>query len=179
MTELESRQRKVLEQLAEDLKAEEIAALLDTKEETGMPFDFLDVVLDDLGGEDGEVFAQMFFQPMPEEQAKIAKVQYFTCIINVKEEIEEKNLAAAHAAASILNYFIPFGTFCLDPDQVTLLYKFSSPLPADMDQEQLHSAVNLLSAQAANLCDQYYSILSAIASGEAQVSDLGDFFPVE
>ena len=157
-----------LEALESALSEELLAARLNEPEE-GSDTEVLTVIFDGLGYDGDGAVGELFFLPVVSEEAS---VQYFSTVLTIADEIEAGQYGALYEAISYINFRLPCGSYALDPDSASLVYKLTVPMPVDLTEEELIREVNICSGNAVAAADQHMDLLLRIIDGEGSMEDV-------
>lgn len=150
----------------EDEDIEEVS--LFTKEELGTPMDVLRVFVTGYGPGLIDILAEYSFLPLPGEAEE---VWYFSSVITIETDIPREGAAALANAAARLNFYLPYGSFCLSTDGSMLIYKSVTALRTDEKDDTLYKDIELSADTALFVPESYTDILIRIADGSLPVSE--------
>lgn len=120
--------------------------------------EMLHVVVDGLG-EEGMI-GEFFFQPLGDETDK---VQYFTVLLTLADELKEEKLPALFEAMSYANVRVLCGAFYVDEDKEFLFYKMTIPLPVDLSRDDLYKQMNIAVGNSIAAASEYREQLVELA----------------
>ena len=148
-------------------------ATIFTGEELGTPMDVLRVLVPDYGAGLLEILGEFSFLPLegPEE------VLYFSSLLTLMINIPEAAVPALSAAISKLNFYLPYGNFCLSKDGTILVYKTVSVLRADHDDEILYEDMELAADTALLIPEKHLYLLQQVAEGTLLLNDFLEMLP--
>ncbi|MCR5747861.1 MAG: hypothetical protein K6G03_09140 [Lachnospiraceae bacterium] len=172
---MEEKKRKFLTQLEkffkDDEDVEEVS--LFTKEELGTPMDVLRALLTGYGPGMIDVLAEFSFLPI--EGAD--EVWYFNTVITIMTNVPKDGASALAGAISRLNFYLPYGGFCLSPDGTMLTYKSVTALRTDHPEKKLYEDIELSADTALLVPENYTYLLIKVAEGSMLLSEFIDTLP--
>ena len=133
-------------------------------------FDSLTLFLEDLAGPGNETIGEFFFLPFVDSDR--ADLQIFVNYFTIAEEITEENLSELLAAASILNATIPVGTFAVDAESKTLIYRHAYEMPLPLPDETLKDLVDLSMGTAVQTLQSFGYMLLEVNDGARDAESL-------
>jgi hypothetical protein len=148
-------------------------ATIFTGEELGTPMDVLRVLVPDYGAGMLDILAEYSFLPVGEPE----EVMYFSSVLTLLINIPAGAVPALSIAISKLNFFLPYGNFCLSKDGTTLIFKNISVLRSDHDDEKLYEDVELAADTALLIPERYLYMLQRVAEGTLQLNEFLDMLP--
>jgi len=160
---------KLLEALIRELQeSEEIQDMsLFTEEELDAPVDVARAMIVEMGTELVDVLGEFFFLPLENEE-----VLYFVSSITVMEEIPlDKQMDLAIAVAR-LNSLIPCGAFAMGNGGENLIYRYTVPVSAELDEEVKMTMLLTAVDTAIQEVDRFIAFLMLVAAGELSVDDM-------
>ena len=101
--------------------------------------------------------------------------EYFVCMISTEEEVTTENPAALIDAVNRLNYYIPYGSFMVTPENEVML-KMCSPISGSIPQEAAAKQINTLIAHALDLFQRRIGLLSDVAAGKVTPEEVDELF---
>ncbi len=150
---------ELLEALRDSLQEELVACEIRNPENENEP-EILNVIFDELGQDSEEgALGEFFFLPPDSEEDT---VQHFSAVLTITDNITKAKLPELYEAMSHINFRIPCGSFCIDEDAEFLLYRLTTPLPADMQKDALYDQMNITMTNALVAADMYMDILLKI-----------------
>ena len=166
---MEDRKTKLLKQLEEFFKEDEDAAEVSffTKEELNSPMDVLRVLITDYGPGLMSVLAEFFFIPF----GGLEEVWYFSSVITILTDIPKDGVSALSGAISRLNFYLPYGSFCINSPGNVLVYKSVATLRTDRDDTQLREDMELSADTALLVPESYTELLAKTTDGRMLLSD--------
>ncbi|MBO6137613.1 MAG: hypothetical protein J6O71_03280 [Lachnospiraceae bacterium] len=166
---MSERKKQLLKRLEEFFKNDEGAedASIFTAEELGTPMDMLRVLVTGYGPGLIDVLAEYSFIPFegPEE------VLYFSSVITIMTDIPKDGVIPLSAATARLNFFLPYGSFCISGDGKMLVYKSVAALRADHDDKKLYEDIELAADTALLAAEDHSFLLMQVAEGELLLED--------
>ena len=173
---MEERKRNLLKQLEKFFKEDEDIeeASLFTKEELETPMDVLRVLVTGYGPALIDVLAEYSFIPMPGEADE---VWYFSSVLTIETDIPKEGAAALSNAIARLNFYMPYGGFCLSPDGSMLTYKSVTALRSDEKDETLYKDIELSADTALFVPENFTDSLLRIADGRMPLSEFIAMLP--
>ena len=147
---------ELLERLRDSLQEELVISEIREAENEGEP-EVLRVVFDQLGQDNEEgVLGEFFFLPPGSGEDQ---VQHFSAVLTIADDIDRDRLSGLYEAMSQINYKIPCGSFCIDPEGEFLIYRLTTPLSARMNKDELFDQMNICMTNALISADMYIDIL--------------------
>ncbi len=138
-----------------------------TKEELDGPVDVVRGMVTDMGTDLLNVLTEFFFLPYEDEE-----MLYFASAITVTDEIHSDEVADLSMALARINFELPCGSFSLTPDGESLVYKYTVPIPGDMD-ESVQKTIMLTAIDAAiNVVDTYEGYLALVRDDNMTAEDM-------
>ncbi len=172
---MEKRKLELLKKLEEFFKndddVEEVSMF--SSEELGIPVDMLRLLLTEYGPGLIDIFAEYTFIPVPGPD----EVWYFSSIITIMTDIPKEGAVALAGAIARLNFYLPYGAFCLSSDGDMLIYKTVSALRADHDDQKLYEDIELAADTALLVPERYSYLLMQVAEGELLLNDFINSLP--
>ena len=163
--------KKLEKSFEDDPDIEEVS--LFTKEELNAPMDVLRMLVTDYGPGLIDVLAEFSFIPFEGE----AEVWYFSSVVTIKNNIPKDAVSALAGAAARLNFFLPYGSFGINPSGDTLAFKNVTLIKtADPDKNVLES-MELAVDRALFIPEGYSELLIGVAEGRVLLSDFIDSLP--
>ncbi len=173
---MEERKRDLLKRLEKFFKEDEDIeeASLFTKEELETPMDVLRVLVTGYGPALIDVLAEYSFIPMPGE---VQEVLYFSSVLTIETDIPREGAAILANAIARINFFLPYGGFCLSPDGSMLTYKSVTALRADENDETLYKDIELSADTALLVPENFTDSLLRIIDGRLPLSEFMAMLP--
>ena len=173
---MEERKRNLLKQLETFFKEDEDIeeASLFTGEELEAPMDVLRVLVTGYGPALIDVLAEYSFIPMPGE---VQEVWYFSCVLTIETDIPREGAVALSNAIARLNFYMPYGGFCLSPDGKMLTYKSVMVLRSDEKDETLYKDMELSADTALLIPENFTDSLLRIADGRLPLREFIEMLP--
>ena len=169
------RKQKLLKRLEDFFKNDEDIeeASIFTAKELGTPMDMLRVLVTGYGPGLMDVLAEFSFLPLegPDE------VWYFTSIITIKDDIPEDGVSPLAGAISRLNFYLPYGEFCINAKGDLLIFKSMTVLRADHDDDKLYEDIELAADRALLSAEGYTDLLIRVSDGRMLLNDFIDALP--
>ena len=167
---------KLLEMLMDELKdAEEIQDMsLFTAEELESPMDVVRAMIVEMGTELTDALGEFFFLPLEN-----AEMLYFVSSILILEDIPVDRQTDLAVAAAGLNALIPCGSFAMGEDGASLVYRYTIPVPAELDEAVQRTMLLTAVDTAIQEVDRFSSFLMLVAEGELNVEDMKDILGKE
>ena len=166
---MDERQRELLKRLetffSEDEDIEE--ASLFTKEELNAPVDVLRVLALDYGPRLMDLLAEFSFLPLGEEQ----EIFYFSSVLTISMNVPKEGIPALAGAISRLNFYLPFGAFCLSQDGSMLIFKTAVPMAAGQSDDAIYQAMEIAADASILIPESYTDLLLRIAEGNLLLDD--------
>ncbi|MBR2186969.1 MAG: hypothetical protein IJ857_06490 [Lachnospiraceae bacterium] len=147
-------------------------ATIFTGEELGTPMDVLRVLVPDYGAGLLDILAEYSFLPVEGEE-----VLYFSSVLTLLINIPEGAVPALSIAISKLNFFLPYGNFCLSKDGTVLVFKTVTALRSDHDDEKLYEDIELSADTALLIPENYLYLLQQVADGTLLLKDFLETLP--
>lgn len=166
---MKDRKKKLLKRLEGFFKNDEMAEEVSifTAEELGAPMDILRVFVTGYGPGLIDVLAEYSFIPL--EGAE--EVWYFSSVITIMTDIPEDGVVPLSAAIAKLNFFLPYGSFCISGDGDMLVYRSVTALRTDHDDEKLYEDIELSADTALLAAEDQTLLLIQVAEGELFLDD--------
>ncbi len=172
MNEKKSKLLKKLEAYFQSDENIEEASLF-TGEELGMPTDMLRIIVCDYGPALMDVLGEFYFLPLKEDD----EVWYFTSVITIKSDLPPEGTPALAGAISKLNFYLPYGAFCMSADGSLLAYKSVVPVKAADTEKQLYSQIELNADTSLLIPESYTDLLARVADGRLLLKDFLSMLP--
>ncbi|MBQ7614754.1 MAG: hypothetical protein IJU77_06875 [Butyrivibrio sp.] len=168
------RKKALLEKLEvfykEDDSIEE--ASLFTGEELGTQMDILRLLIRDYGPGLMDVLAEFSFLPTEGDE-----VWFFNAVITILTDVPKEAVPALSGAISRLNFYLPYGAFCISADGSMLAYKASTALMASHDDEKIYENLEAAAETALLVPEQYTFSLEQIVNGKLLMNDFIKMLP--
>ena len=154
-----------------DEELEEVS--LFTAGELGTPMDVLRVLVTNYGPGLIDVLAEYSFLPLegPDE------VWYFSSVITIKTGIPKDGVSPLAGAIARLNFYLPYGGFCLSADGDMLIYKSMTALRTDHDDDKLYEDMELSADTALLIPESYTDLRLRISDGRLLINDFISTLP--
>ena len=133
------KRRNVLEMMASGFDAQGTGAVVINKGVDGAECDILSVIHDDIEGLNDSVRGRYYF---PEFEIAADNVQYFTCAIELSDELTKKDSNAYAKICNEINPTLVCGSFVIYPE-VGLVYNLTVPLIERLTEDELFEQVNI------------------------------------
>ena len=101
--------------------------------------------------------------------------EYFVGMITLEDEITDANMEELGHAICLLNYFQPYGAFVLSPED-EILYKFTVPMAADMDQDAAEAYADIIIAHTLDAFRRHIHLLISVVNGELTPDDIVELY---
>ena len=167
---MNKRKRELLTELEkffkEDEDIEEVS--LFTAEELETPMDVLRVLVTGYGAELNDILAEYSFIPMPGEADEI---WYFSCVLTIGTELPKEGMTPLANAIARLNFYLPYGCFCLSNDGGMLIYKSVTALRSDEKDETLYKDIELSADTALLVPESFIDLLMRVADGRMGLNE--------
>lgn len=162
------RKKVLLEKLEKYYKGEEdvTEASLFTGEELGVPMDVLRVLIGSYGAGLMDVLAEFSFLPVEGDE-----VWFFSSMLTIMLDVPEEAVPSLAIAIAKLNFFLPYGAFCISGDGKILSYKSVTTLRSDHDDDKLYEDMELAAETSLLIPERYVFALEQIADGKLLMSD--------
>ncbi len=172
---MNDRKKALIERLEAFFQNDEAVeeASIFTGEELGTPMDVLRVLVLDYGAGLLDILGEYSFLPLegPEE------ILYFSSVLTLLTNIPEAAVPALSGAISKLNFYLPYGSFCLSKDGSMLIFKAVSVLRSDHDDEKLYDDIELAADTALFIPESYLYQLQQVADGTLLLNDFISMLP--
>lgn len=172
---MEERKFKLLKQLEAFFKEDETVeeASLFTKEELETPMDIVRALLTDYGPGLMDVLAEYSFIPFEGPQ----EVWYFSSIITIKMDVPKDGVSALCGAISRLNFYLPYGAFCINAAGDLLIYKSVTAIRTDHNDKEIYENMELSADTALLVAEEHTDMLVKVANGTMLLDDFIDTLP--
>lgn len=169
---LKEARSEVLAELEKEFVDELVPARLVKHE--GTDIDVLNVLLED-GVVDGmDARGEFFFLESSEED----EIQFFVNIFTIAEEITDEKLAELAMAISVINAYLPVGTFALDFTEKSLVFKHTYEMGTEIDKAVLKDGVDLsMSVAFQTVSDFGYLLIEVLEGRRDPISVISTFLP--
>ena len=157
-----------MERIQNEMQEGLIAAQIIKADEEDSP-EVLNVVLDGIGFGGEEAIGEFCFLPIISDEAK---VQYFSSVISIADELDENCLEILYEAMSYINFQMACGSFCIDRNHSFLVYKLTVPVQVSVTDEALYEQVSMYMGTATAMADQYMDLLLRILDKEITLNDV-------
>lgn len=160
---------EILERIKDEMTEEFFAAHLSAPDDEN-DVEVLRVLFEDMGfdNEDGAI-GEFLFAPFKSEEDE---VQYFISAVTVADDLNPKQLPLLYKAMSILNFYMPCGSFSIDSTEKILAFKLATPLPIELAGDGLYDQVNICMGNAVAVTDQFCDLLLRIDAGELDIDGM-------
>jgi hypothetical protein len=160
---MNDRKRALLERLEAFFQNDEDVeeAMIFTGEELGTSMDVLRVLVPDYGAGLLDILGEYSFLPVEGSE----EIMYFSSVLTLMVNIPGEAVPALSIAISKLNFYLPFGSFCLSKDGAMLVFKNISLLRSDHDDEKLYEDMELAADNALYIPERYLFLLQQVADG--------------
>ncbi len=148
-------------------------ATIFTGEELGTPMDVLRLLVPDYGAGMLDILAEYSFLPVGEPE----EIMYFSSVLTLLIEIPAGAVPALSIAISKLNFYLPYGSFCLSKDGTMLIFKNVSLLRSDHDDEKIYESIELAADNALFIPEKYLYLLQQVVEGTLLLNDFLDMLP--
>ena len=174
--DMEERKRNLLKRLESFFKEDEDIeeASLFSAEELEIPVDMLRVLVTGYGPQLIDILAEYSFLPLPGEADE---VWYFSSVLTIETDIPREKAAALSNAIARLNFFMPYGGFCLSPEGDMLTYKSVTALRSDEQDDTLYKDIELSADTALLVPENYTDSLLRILDGRLSLSEFIEMLP--
>lgn len=168
---MKDRKQALLKKLEDFFKEDEDIeeASLFTKEELNAPMDVLRVFVTGYGPGLTDILAEYSFIPMPPQE--VEEIWYFSTVITIETDIPKEGVSALSNVISRLNFYLPYGSFCLSTDGRMLVYKSVTALRAEEKDETLYKDIELSADTALYVPESYTDVLNRIADGRLSAAE--------
>ena len=175
---MEERKRNLLKRLESFFKEDEDIeeASLFSAEELEIPVDMLRVLVTGYGPQLIDILAEYSFLPLPGEADE---VWYFSSVLTIETDIPREKAAALSNAIARLNFFMPYGGFCLSPEGDMLTYKSVTALRSDEQDDTLYKDIELSADTALLVPENFTDSLLRILDGRLSLSEFIEICEVE
>ena len=174
MNELQSMQYYILEQLKADFEANHVPAVVRNAAEENLPMDILTTLHRRFGLNMDEVMGEFYFFPA---MSGTASVHYFTSMITLTEEMAAEYVPMVTEAVNVLNFYLECGAFVMNPQKNLLAFKFVTPIPAELSEEQILQMANLNVGHALQLSERYAASLLQLSDGSGSLESFMELMP--
>ena len=159
---LNSQRQALFARLEEEFTAELIPAKHNEAEEGR--FDSLTAFFEDLTAEGNETIGEFFFLPFEDDET--ADMQLFVNYFTIAEDVSEEYLTDVVYAASVLNSYIPVGTFAYDAAAGSLIYRHATELTLPLSDEELSDRIDHSMGMAVDTLQRFGYLLLEVSDGE-------------
>ncbi len=170
---IRQQREKLLQRANEELKDELIPSVLKDKEESGIEDGELAILFDELGLNDDEAFGAFVFSPVITDDDE---VQYFNCVIVLTQDIDREKLPLLYEAFAYINFYIPYGSFAIDGDNESIVYRYTQALPIRMKDEDLYAQIQIAMGNAISMADSNINLVLSLEDGTMDLEDVRDIF---
>ena len=119
-----------------------------------------------LYGDDG--VGQYFFMDLG---IAADNTEYFVGMITLDDDITGGDIDGLREAICTLNYFIPYGSFVLSPEN-EISYKYTAIMAADMKQDAAEAYVDLILSHVLEAFRRHIGLLMQVVRGEITAEDI-------
>ena len=160
----------VIRMLEQDLKEKEIPTM--RQNATDDTPETLNYVVGGVGLDGDEVLGEAMFLPNTPEDF------FYTFISSMllSDEIDEAYLDEVIVAISILNFYVPMGSFLYSATDKMLVYRNSAMISFDLPMKQIYKQAALLVEKTYEQVDKYVEILLKISEGQSNTDELIGLF---
>ncbi|MBQ7506185.1 MAG: hypothetical protein IJT05_02565 [Lachnospiraceae bacterium] len=153
------RTKKILEELYNTLKdagAKELT--FSEKEETGLPYDVVVMLLDGFGTTTNTAQCEFYFLTKEE-----LGTDMFFCRITLTEEVVPENIPGLCAEIAVLNLELPLGAFSFDVMENALIYQANLPLSPGLSTIEIQEEADGCIASAISVSGRFAGTLVPLA----------------
>lgn len=172
-SKLKLQREKLLKKANEELTGEMIPSMFKDKEESGIEDGELAILFDEMGLHEDEAFGEFFFSPIVTDEDE---VQYFNCLIVLTEEIDKEKLPVLYEALAYINFYIPYGSFGIDADNESIVYRYTQALPIKMKDDDLYEQIQIAMGNAITMADSNINTILSLEDGTMDLEDVRDIF---
>ena len=169
------KQDRLLRNLMDDFVDGDMPAELFLKEETGGATDILRVAIDDFGRDGDDALAEFFFMDLEDTGAE--DVVYFASVVTLDEELEQAHLPKLFEAIGKFNFYLPAGCFAVSANGTMLVFKVMAQMPEELSEEAMLRQMNISAAHALQAAEPYAALLTGIAHGDNDLSEIEGLLP--
>ena len=131
-----------------------------------MPMPMLTTLHRNLGMAGNEVMGQFYFLPLLDEEQPF---HFFTSVLTLDEEVPAEKYEDLAMAATMLNFYLPAGSFVVEKDGGVLAYKSTNFIPVNTSLEDALVLADANMGIAFNLTDAYVDAFMQLLRGEITV----------
>lgn len=142
-----------------------------TSKELDAPMDILRAEVTEFGSDLVSVLGEFFFLPIEEDD-----IRYFSIAITISGSVEKAALADAGAAIARLNYFLPFGCFCLGGEENSLVFRHTVLLDTTVKKDIQAKEIALASNAAISVAERFSEYLLLIIRNEMSIKEMLKIF---
>lgn len=165
------RQRyEVLESVRADMENEMIPARMvpiDDESDNKEP-EMLTALFEDLAVDGDDVVGFFFFAPTFEDD----EVQIFHNLFTIQEGISDDRMSELAVAVSILNSYLPVGSFTIDFSEKSLVYRHAYETLMPISGEQLKDSVDLSMGIAIQMIQRFGYLMVEVADGRRDAASV-------
>lgn len=127
-----------------------------------MPMPMLTTLHRNLGVEDNEVMGQFYFMPLFDEEQPF---HFFTSCMILDEEVPAERYEVLAKATTMLNFYLPAGSFVVEKNGGLIAYKNTSFIPVNVSLEDAMVLADANMGVAFNLTDSYVDAFMRLLKG--------------
>lgn len=142
-----------------------------TSKELDAPMDILRAEIKEFGSDLVSVLGEFFFIPIEDDDIK-----YFSIAITVSGSVEKAALADTGAAIARLNYFLPFGCFCLGGEEHSLVFRHTVLLDTAAKKDIQAKEIALASNAAISVAEKFSEYLLLVIKNEMTIIEMLKIF---
>ena len=154
--------RDVLDGMKSLLDEMEITNMIREADEV-MPMPMLTTLHRNLGMAGNEVMGQFYFLPLLDEEQPF---HFFTSVLTLDEEVPAEKYEDLAMAATMLNFYLPAGSFVVEKDGGVLAYKSTNFIPVNTSLEDALVLADANMGIAFNLTDAYVDAFMQLLHNE-------------
>ena len=157
------RKRVLLERLEKYYKEDEdvTQASVFTGKELGVPMDVLRVLVGSYGAGLMDILGEFSFLPVEGDE-----VWFFTSVLTIMLDVPKESVPSLAIAIAKLNFYLPYGAFCLSGDGKMLTYKAATTIRSDRDDDKIYEDMELAAETSLLVPENYVFALEQIADGK-------------
>ena len=156
---------KLLNEIQELLKEDEITTLFRKAGEDDMPYDTVNALLQGFGEECPEITVSFMFP----DADPMLNTEMFSLMATVYEDITPLDAEELYLVISNVNAFIPVGGFSVYDGN--LYFRASQLLPTDFDYDRKSEICEMCITLMLNACMRFTNELCKLASGKIAAAD--------
>lgn len=119
--------------------------------------------------ENQPVTCEMLFLPKDEDD----KAYTFNILFTLTDNVNEKNLGILMAATSMINFYLPFGSFILNTQGGILVFKQALVLPEDVGIHTAMKMIDTIVGRSLDMVDNQIDYFIRLSDGRMSLEEYG------